>query len=111
MRKDYGMMIGAKDAIEWLKALPKSEKRDRVIARVMYETDKDVPVPRTYHKGVYGRRYDTWTCGHCGYGLSEAHYKFCPNCGFAAAGIHNEYQAKKREEFEQLTLDFTEASA
>ena len=98
MRKEYGMMIGAKDAIEWLKLLPKSE------------TVKGVPVPRKYHKGVYGRRYDTWTCGHCGYGLSEAHYKFCPNCGFAAAGIHNEYQAKKREEFEQLCLTFEETA-
>lgn len=108
MSKDYGTMIGPADAINWLVALPENETRNRVIARFRYECDKDVPVPRKYRPGVYGHKYDTWTCGNCGYGLSEAHYKYCPNCGFAAAGIENVYQAKKRQQWEQLKFDFSE---
>jgi rubrerythrin len=105
---EYGTMTGAEDAVKWLMELPQSETRDRVIQRFIYEADKGVAVPRKFHKGLYGHKYDQYTCGHCGYGLSEPQYKFCPNCGFRCADIGNEYQAKRRAEYEQLVFNFTE---
>jgi predicted RNA-binding Zn-ribbon protein involved in translation (DUF1610 family) len=48
-----------------------------------YEADKAIPVKPRYHKGQYGRKYDTWSCGNCGAGVPEAHWKYCPNCGQA----------------------------
>lgn len=110
MSESYGEMIGAVDALKWLMSLPEDITRNRVIARFRYECDKGVPVPRKYRPGVYGHKYDTWTCGNCGYGLSEPHYRYCPNCGFAAASRDNAYQAKRRAEFEQMVFDFGEAN-
>lgn len=39
-------------------------------------------VPR-FHKGKYGKKYDSYTCGHCGSGIGiEANY--CSKCGTQA---------------------------
>lgn len=36
-----------------------------------------------FHKGKYGTKYDSWTCGNCGevlvYGVTE---NYCHNCGY-----------------------------
>ena len=36
-----------------------------------------------YHKGKYGKKYDTWTCRQCGselvHGVCE---NYCHNCGY-----------------------------
>lgn len=33
-----------------------------------------------FHKGKYGKQYDSHTCGNCGFGL-EVIYDYCPKCG------------------------------
>ena len=34
-----------------------------------------------YHKGVYGKKYDSHSCGNCGFGVSVI-CDYCPKCGF-----------------------------
>lgn len=83
MSETYGQMIGFDAAIAWVQALEvrDPEMQDHVIARMRYERDKAMPVPPRYIKGQYGRKYDTYQCGNCGYGVNEAGWKYCPNCG------------------------------
>ena len=84
MGKSYGPMVGCEYAVDWVKNnTPDCEMKDRVVARMQYEFDKDIPVPVKYHPGKYGHKYDSYACGNCGAGILEAHYKFCPSCGFA----------------------------
>lgn len=77
------MMCSYTDAIRWAEQQPDSEKKECAINRMKYERDKTIPVKPKFHKGVYGKKYDSYTCGNCGAGLLEAHWKYCPNCGFA----------------------------
>lgn len=81
-------MVGCKDALEWLRKLPvKPEEeimKERVINRAEYEFLKDKPVAPKFHKGVYGKKYDSYTCGQCGFVIS-CHDNWCPNCGFRIA--------------------------
>lgn len=83
MSKTYGQMVSFADAIAWAERQPDSTVKPCVLARMRYEADKAIPVKPRYHKGQYGRKYDTWSCGNCGAGVPEAHWKYCPNCGFA----------------------------
>ena len=36
-----------------------------------------------FHKGKYGKQYDSHTCGACGYVLTVTN-NYCPNCGTRA---------------------------
>ena len=77
----YGEMCSYDDAIKWAESMPDSEAKDHALNRMRYERDKTLPVDPTFHKGVYGKKFDHHTCGHCGVDL-EVWYKYCPNCGF-----------------------------
>lgn len=83
MSKDYEMMISFDEAIKWAERQPDSTVKECTLARMRYECDKSKPVPPKFHKGKYGHKYDNWSCGNCGAGVPEAHWKYCPNCGFA----------------------------
>ena len=110
MSKDYGMMIGCNSSITWVQNLQgvNDSIKDRVLARMAYEFDKDIPVKPKLHKGIYGSKFDHYTCGNCGAGIQEAYWHFCPNCGFRIA--KTVLEKKQREEFTQLTLmDFLKA--
>ena len=82
---NYGMMCGIDDAIEWLqtKTFKADDMAHRTIERLKYVRDKDVGVKPRFHKGHFGKKYDTWTCGHCGAptkdGVGDT---FCRNCGY-----------------------------
>lgn len=80
---EYGRMIGFDQVITWAEGQPDSTVKEFALNRMRYERDKAKPVPPIFHKGVYGKKYDSWTCGHCGSGVSEAWWKWCPRCGFA----------------------------
>ena len=84
MSENYGLMVGFNDAIKWVEQLPcpesEAEMKSRVLARMRYERDQNVPVPATKHKGKYIRDY--YTCGNCGAGIDIGN-RFCSNCGFA----------------------------
>lgn len=34
-----------------------------------------------FHKGLYGTKYDSYTCGNCGSGI-DVIYDYCPKCGY-----------------------------
>lgn len=80
---EYGRMIGFDQVITWAEGQPDSTVKEFALNRMRYERDKAKPVPPIFHKGVYGKKYDSWTCGNCGSGVSEAWWKWCPRCGFA----------------------------
>ena len=80
---EYGRMIGFDQAITWAEGQPDSTVKEFALNRMRYERDKAKPVPPVFHKGVYGKKYDSWTCGNCGSGVSEAWWEWCPRCGFA----------------------------
>ena len=108
MSKDYGTCVGCNTALTWVKNLTGVDEniKGRVLSRMAYEFDKSMGVKPRLNKGIYGKAYDTWSCGNCGYGGLkhgiEANWKYCPCCGFQ---INREaWQEKKREEFEQITM-------
>lgn len=83
MSKLYGLMIGCKDAIRFVEDLQcdDTETKSRVLNRMRYEFDKDIPTPvKVYRMRSYGNQY---VCGNCGTFGIEVHYKYCPNCGFS----------------------------
>lgn len=79
-------MTGYDDAVEWIKGLKlvsakDCEMRDRTVERMRYEADKARVVKPNLNKGLYGKRFDSYTCGHCGRTL-VINDNYCPNCGF-----------------------------
>ena len=82
MGQSHGRCISFDQAITWAEGQPDSTVKGWALNRLRYERDKARPVPPKFHKGHYGHKYDHWTCGNCGAGLNEAHWKFCPNCGY-----------------------------
>lgn len=84
MSKSYGQCVGCADAIKWVESLTGVDEimQERVLNRMRYEFDKDIPVPVKFRKGIYGRKYDNYSCGNCGYGGLEVHEHYCPDCGF-----------------------------
>ncbi len=84
MSKNHGPMVGCNTAITWIENLKGVDAviQERVIARMRYEFDKDVPVKPRFHKGVCGRKNDYYTCGNCGAGISRLD-DYCSRCGFA----------------------------
>lgn len=111
MSRSYGTMIGCMDAITWVRNLMGVDKaiQDRVIARMQYEFDKDIPVPPKYHKGLYGRKYDSYTCGNCGTTISrDVCSNFCDNCGFRIKWDNPRcltgYKQSEKEAPKQLSL-------
>ena len=86
MSKSYGTMVGCKAAITWVTNLKNIDEntRERLLARMNYEFDKDIPVKPKFHKGKYGKQYDNYTCGNCGSTLfNGVTSNYCSNCGFA----------------------------
>ncbi len=83
MSKSYGQMVSLDVAIQWAQSMPDSADKQHSINRMRYERDKAVPVTPKFHKGMYGHKYDTYTCGNCGTRITEAWWRYCPNCGFA----------------------------
>ena len=82
---DYGPMVGCETAIMWVENLKDVDTniKERVIRRMKYEFQKDIPVLPRFNKGRYGHKYDSYSCGNCGAGIDAVLYKFCPNCGYA----------------------------
>ena len=81
-RKPEGPMVGCEDALSFVSSLPESETRDRVLRRMQYEFAREKGRRVKFRKGVHGKKYDSYTCGNCGFVVSVV-YTFCPNCGFS----------------------------
>lgn len=82
-RKNYGRMHGCEESLDFVRTLPESDKRDWTLRRMEYEFDRERRIKPTFRKGVYGKKYDNYSCGNCGYGGIERHENYCPNCGYA----------------------------
>ena len=95
--KNNDTMPSFTDALNWLRSLdaPVKEK-ECVLRRIEYEFDRDIPVKPKFHKGRYGRKYDYYTCGNCGFGTSKSE-KYCRNCGFRIADAFNGRNEEKKE--------------
>ena len=65
--------------------------------RAMQILSKDVPVEPKFNKGKYGSKYDSYSCGRCGFGI-RTEYKFCPNCG---QRITDNYLGRRKTKEEQ----------
>ena len=95
------MMVGCKEALEWLREMPvqplEEGMKDCVISRVEFEFSRQKPVAPKYHKGLYGKKFDYYTCGNCGFNLATG-YKWCPNCGFR---ITDNYLGRRKTAEEQ----------
>lgn len=91
MSKRFGLMISGHDALELLKRIEATlinneerEKIERMNHRFEYLVDQSMPVEVEYHKGIYGKKYDSWTCGNCGCGINYGVIQnYCWNCGHA----------------------------
>ena len=80
MSKSYGMMVGFDTAIDWIERnTPDDEMKQRVMARLQYERDQNVPVPPNRFKGRF--TFAIYSCGNCGRTV-EVQDKYCPGCGF-----------------------------
>ena len=80
-----GTMCGVDEAIEWLmtKSAKKEDMPERIANRLKYMKAKEDGIRPRYCKGIYGKKYDTWVCGHCGAltrdGVGD---DFCCKCGY-----------------------------
>lgn len=102
MSKSFGPMLSGEDALNLLdqifpKIVFKSRKEEYEITeafrrarnRFAYHIDQASPVKPKYHKGMHGRKNDTWTCGNCGCGITyDVMQDFCSNCGHRLAWEH-----------------------
>lgn len=76
------MMCGIDQACEYLSTLD-GEMPERIINRLRYVQAKDNGVKPKFHKGIYGKKYDTWTCGNCGATTKDGvGDNYCRNCGY-----------------------------
>lgn len=85
MSKTYGMMDSYDNCIAWVEALevPDKDYKQRVLNRMRYERDKQIPVKPKFHKGHYGKKFDYYTCGKCGVTMKDGvGDNYCWNCGF-----------------------------
>lgn len=88
---NYGMMMGEDAALELLEVEVADavlqggldvDQYARAVNRIRYRFDQCKPVEPKFHKGIYGKKYDSYSCGYCGFGGMEVHFKYCPNCGY-----------------------------
>ena len=88
---NYNTMCGIDQAIEWLDSVKgniqiplkrDADMPDRIIERMKYIRDKDAGVKPRFNKGIYGHKYDSWTCGNCGAGIPDVLPNYCRNCGY-----------------------------
>lgn len=98
----FGVMVGCQDALNWLKSLHVSPKdanmKERVLNRMKYEFSKNEPVEPKFSPGKFGHKYDSYTCGNCGY-LLKTGYRYCPNCSYR---ITDNYLGRRKTAAEHL---------
>ena len=73
-------MVSRKDALAWAERQPDSTVKPMAVKRIRYEFERREPMPAKYHKGIYGHKYDTYTCGACGAEIVVG-YRYCASCG------------------------------
>lgn len=82
---NIGIMCGINAAIEYLQSLHPAadDMPQRIVNRLRYVREKEDGVKPTFHPGIYGHKYDTWHCGHCGRDLIRGvTADYCDKCGY-----------------------------
>lgn len=85
-----GRTISGEDAVRFFESVPdmldeevKTEefcnKYEWALNRLRFEVRKSVPIAPRVNKG----RFESYSCGHCGFCLDRCIVKFCQNCGRA----------------------------
>lgn len=83
-----GICMSGVEAVEFLETLLEKipadiknedfcSKYERMLNRVRYEVRKSIPVPPK----IYKRKFTSYTCGQCGYGVRRDLDRHCPKCG------------------------------
>lgn len=81
-------MCGIDDAIKYLRTIRPERKEDAdkpkmIINRLEYHRAQAIGVRPKFHKGQYGKKYDSWSCGNCGRTLSrDVLANYCDGCGY-----------------------------
>ena len=71
---------------------------DALITTIRRALVRNYPLEPKFDKGKNGKKYDRYSCGNCGYGVSEAGYKYCPSCG---QKITDAYLGRRKTQAEQ----------
>lgn len=72
-----------------------------------YAVDAYIGAKPKFHKGKYGKQYDSYTCGYCGHQLKDINDNFCWNCGYRILwdSIRCLTDKSPETESEQITFD------
>lgn len=95
-KKDFGTMIGGKDALNALDRFEAMidfthekdlhELFDRMRNRFVYQIFQAEPLKPRFYKGKFGEKYDRYTCSGCGCELThDVGQNYCWNCGHKVA--------------------------
>ena len=88
-----GRCVGIDDALEMFEVFVpdaiaasdyevNADEYEYALNRFRWCASRVVPMQAKYHKGKYGKKFDSYTCGSCGH-ILDVGYKYCPNCGRA----------------------------
>ena len=73
-------------------------KDERLIRTMRRALVARYPAEPKFMPGKYGPKYDSYTCRNCGFGVTQAFYKVCPNCGQELTGAVRGGRATQEEE-------------
>lgn len=80
-----GRGTSSENALEIFRARMPEDKNEAdryecALNRFIYLAERLQPIKPKFHKGQYGKKYDSYTCGACGHVVAVT-YRFCSNCG------------------------------
>ncbi len=77
--------VGGLEALKYFSSLPVPEGKEELhqysLNRIRYEIAKGIGVKKNVIPAPKKGWHRQETCGKCGFGAGEAHFKYCPNCG------------------------------
>ena len=80
-----GTMCSIDDAISYLRGIQPGtdETPARIINRLQYMRAKENGVKPKFHPGIFGHKFDSWSCGNCGSIIKkDVLENFCSHCGY-----------------------------
>lgn len=94
-KEDYfGGMAGIEEAEKFVESLPDEDAhvfacKCRILYHLEQGKDHKARIEKARTRGLHDFVY----CSHCGAELSEAHWNYCPNCGYKIKyGYHLSYK-------------------
>ena len=109
MLKITGAAMSGPDAIEYMEELTEFitdemlPTHEKALNAFRYVVARDIPVEPKFYPGRVSRKYDSYTCGNCGFGLKEAYEKYCCNCGQRVTDAYLGRRKTREEQKEHTT--------